>query len=699
MSANNTTTTKLNSILVNESMRFIQSIDPKEIHNNHIFSNAMLDDSIRAQLDLELAQSFKLFKNKVKRYVGTLKVSNIEEMFQQYVDALDTSKSNHVQFHKELMITNKNTKSKWFNVALTELIAAQLTTSRYVELNHIALLVGRQLVNKDNNGDVTIAVSLGANVLEFLRSINVINKSFRRNKENHLIATVEITNSIVIPKELEQASNSIRANSPMFVKPLEHSPLNEGGMLLKRCVMLNNKKLEHGFDFYRAVNYLNQQPLQLRVNNDLITEWFTTDRFYTDELTELRKEKLKVIADLEMFSNRTFYVNHQSDERGRLYAGSNYLNTQGDSYQKAMFIGTKEKLSSQGMDALRISIVNEIHDDKISREEALQWFDDNKSSIRDMLSTPLSKVYYQDYLDALAGKEVGSIIHQDMTNSGLGVYSLLGRDELGASLTNLLFTGKLADAYKALAMALNKVFGITNLNRGTVKKAFMVFLYGSGKNLLLSSDIDDDRYTSLLQAIVEVNNLDCTIEEVWAKFEVAITTIAPAAIKLMQLIYKFKNKDSYYQWVMPDGFIGDIQVMRKTPTEHKGFSVSLDGKTHSHTIHTIEKLLDSKFDKSLAPHVIHSIDAFILREIVRECEALEIPIYVIHDSFGTTPNYYFKLNEVVRRVLAKVLGMDLLEDILGQLDKAKLDMAISKGMLPKGNLTEDNILSAVNAVR
>ena len=698
MSTNTTTNAfKLNPILVNESMRFIQSIDPKEIHNNCIFANVMLDDSVREQLDLELAQSFKLFKNKVKRYVGTLKVTDIENLFQQYVEALDTSKHKYVQFHKELMITNKNTKSKWFTVAMTELIAAQLTSSRYVELNHIALLVGRQLINKESNGDVTIAVSLGANVLEFLRSINVVNKSFRRNKENHLIATVEVANGIVIPKELEQSANSIRANSPMLVKPLEHTPLSEGGMLLQRAVMLNNKKLEHGFNFYRVVNYLNQQPLQLRVDDDLISEWFTTDRFYTDELTELRKEKLKVIADLELFKDKTFYINHQADDRGRLYAGSNYLNTQGDSYQKAMFIGNKEVLTEDGINALKISIVNEVHDDKISREEAIAWFDMNQDKL--VLTTALSKVYYRDYKDAIEGKEVGSIIHQDMTNSGLGVYSLLGKDELGASLTNLLFKGKLADAYKALADALNKEFGITNLNRSTVKKAFMVFLYGSGKNLLLSSDIDDDRYTSLLEAIVEVNNLDYTIEEVWSKFEVAITRIAPAAIKLMQLIYKFKNKDSHYKFVMPDGFIVDIQVMSKTPTEHKGFSVSLDGKTHSHTVHTIEKLLDNKYDKSLAPHIIHSIDAYILRCIVRECKALDIPIYVIHDSFGTTPNYYYTLNLIVRQVLAKILSMDLLEDILGQLDKAKLDVAISKGMLPKGQLSEDNILNAVNAVR
>ena len=147
------------------------------------------------------------------------------------------------------------------------------------------------------------------------------------------------------------------------------------------------------------------------------------------------------------------------------------------------------------------------------------------------LSTPLSQVYYQDYLQAKAGRPVGSILHQDMTNSGLGIYSLLGKDEKGALLTNLKNIGKLADAYKALADALNKVLGITNLNRSTVKKAFMVFLYGSGKALLTSEDIDDERYKHLLQAIEIGLGTTIEIDKVWVKFQEAMFEIAPAAIK------------------------------------------------------------------------------------------------------------------------------------------------------------------------
>ena len=692
---------KLNTTLNNTSMKFIASIDPKTITSIAPFSNAMLDDKVVQQLELELAQSYKLFKNKVKRFVSNeVQINNLEEVFQEYITALENQedKSKHTAYHIGLMTTNKNTKAKWLQVALTELIAQELTTSRYVELNHVAYLVGKTLINKQHNGDTVIALSLGSNILEFFRSINIVTKGYQVNKENHRIASIRInTNVIKVPSNLLQAANSIRANSPMLVKPLEHSTLNEGGQLLRRCVMLNDAKLNHGMKFYDAVNYLNSQALHIRTNNNIINQWFMTDRFYSDTLTELKGEKTKVLNDIELFSKDRFYISYEADSRGRLYSTSNYINPQGDSFQKSMFVGESEVLTEDGINALKISIVNEVYSDKITREQALEWFDLNQDNLS--LSTPLSQVYYLDYLQAKEGKPVGSILHQDMTNSGLGIYSLLGKDKKGALLTNLLNTGTLADAYKALADELNKVLGITNLNRSTVKKAFMIFLYGSGQGLLTSEDIDDNRYKHLLQAIEVGLGTTVDVDKVWVKFQEVMSEIAPAAIRLMGLIYKFKREDSHYKWVMNDGFIVDIQVMNKQAVEHKGYSISLDGKTHTHTIHTIEKLKDNKYDKSLAPHVIHAIDAYILREIARRCAKLGLPLYTIHDSFGTTPNYYFELNEVVRQVLADVLEMDLLEDILSQIDSAKLQLAINRGMLPKGELTREDILSAVNAVR
>ena len=351
---------KLNTILNNTSMKFIASIDPKTITSIQPFSNAMLDGKVVQQLELELAQSYKLFKNKVKRFVSNeVQISNLEQVFQEYIAGLETTedKSSHSEFHIQLMTSNKNTKSKWLSVALTELIAQELTTSRYVELNHIAYLVGKTLLNKEHNGDAVIALSLGANILEFFRSINIVSKGYQINQEKHRIASIKVNRNVIkVPSNLLQAANSIRANSPMLVTPLKHSPLSEGGQLLRRCVMLNNAKLDHGMKFYDAVNYLNSQALKIRTNNDIINQWFMSERFYSDALTELKQEKTKVLNDLELFSKDRFYISYEADTRGRLYSTSNYINPQGDSFQKSMFVGEAEVLTEDG-----INIISNVH--------------------------------------------------------------------------------------------------------------------------------------------------------------------------------------------------------------------------------------------------------------------------------------------------------------------------------------------------
>lgn len=209
-------------------MKFIASIDPKTITSIEPFINVMLDDKVVQQLELELAQSYKLFKNKVKRFISNeVQISNLEQVFQEYIAGLESieDKSLHSEFHIHLLKTNRHSKQKWLQVALTELIAQELTTSRYVELNHIAYLVGKTLNNKEYNGDTVIALSLGANILEFFRGINIVTKGYQINQEKHRIASVKVNRNVIkVPSNLLEAANSIRANSPMLVTPLKHSP-------------------------------------------------------------------------------------------------------------------------------------------------------------------------------------------------------------------------------------------------------------------------------------------------------------------------------------------------------------------------------------------------------------------------------------------------------------------------------------------
>lgn len=676
-------------------------------------NEVQLDALHQEQLQLEIKYSRKVFKNKVSKFVSSIDTSSLDELFIDYIGKLASISDDKIKpelraSHCSLLVGNKNTKSKWFKELFTLLLIEKYTSKSYIDLDHIALQLGRNLANKEHRGDTSVMLSLGLNVVYFFNHIGLCKIDYILNKDNHRINRIT---THIDSTELEYDGKHVRANAPMLVKPLPYSPLQtNGGYILDRGLMLNGKEIVHSTDVYTAVNYLQEVPYRLRNEPEILSKWFSTERFYTDTLVELKKEKHKVLNDFDTYLGRDIYFPIGADHRGRLYSKSTYINYQGDEYQKSMLeFADKVVLSDEDIDELKVAISNEVYTDKCTREQAINWFNMNQDNIEALVSKSIAgSVLYKDYVKAMNGEAVGTIVHQDMTNSGLGIYSILGKDELGASLTNiktLIEDGKikLADAYGTLAKSLNNVLNITNLTRHTVKKAFMVFLYGSGKALLKSTDIDDDRYTNLLDAINAEIAIKIDVDQAWLAFSKAMESIAPAAIKLMQLIYMFKDDSCEYQWNTQDGFVIKKTVMDKSGenngTLYKGFALTPDGKNHSGTVKVLEKLTSAKYDKSLAPDVIHGDDASIVRAVARKCKARNIPLCTIHDSFGTRPNDCKALREIVREVVAEMLQANLLEGTLMQINYAKYLIAKEKGLFIKGNLSVQDILSSENIVR
>ena len=689
------------------------NLNVKSVASAIELSELQLDAIHQEQLQLEIKYSRKVFKNKVSKFVSSIDTSSLDELFIDYIGKLANISDDKISpelraTHCSLLAGNKNTKTKWFKELFTLLLTEKYTSKSYIDLDHIALQVGRNLANKEYRGDTSIMLSLGLNVVYFFNHIGLCKVDYILNKENHRINRISthIDNS-----ELENDGKHVRANAPMLVKPLPYSALNpNGGYILDRGLMLNGKEVVHSTEVYTAVNYLQETAYRLRNEPEIISKWFSTDRFYTDTLVELKKEKYKVLNDFDTYLGRDIYFPIGADHRGRLYSKSTYINYQGDEYQKSLLeFADKAVLTDEDIDEIRVAISNEVYTDKCTREEAINWFNENQDNMSKLVSKSIAgSVLYKDYVKAINGEAVGTIVHQDMTNSGLGIYSILGRDDLGASLTNIktiIKDGKvvLADAYGTLADALNKVLNISNLNRSTVKKAFMVFLYGSGKALLKSTDIEDTRYKTLLDAINSEITIKIDIDQAWEAFSKAMESIAPAAIKLMKLIYMFKDDSCEYQWNTQDGFVIKKTVMDKSGenngTSYKGFALTPDGKNHSGTVKVLEKLTSAKYDKSLAPDVVHGDDASIVRAVARKCKVRNIPLCTIHDSFGTRPDKCKELRVVVREVVAEMLHANLLEGTLMQINYAKYLIAKEKGLFIKGNLTVQDILESENIVR
>lgn len=252
-------------------------------------------------------------------------------------------------------------------------------------------------------------------------------------------------------------------------------------------------------------------------------------------------------------------------------------------------------------------------------------------------------------------------------------------------------TGTIADAYKALADALNTATGTETFNRSNVKNAFMTYLYGSMvKNTLYK--ISDPK-NGVTAGIAEFFPADWSEDKMWNTFEGSMLTIAPAAVKLMNLIYSYNVDQTKFCWTMPDGF--RVETTSTSTETVKGYFMDHSGKTHEGTCEV--KLEEyNKFSRALAPNIIHSVDAYFGREVIKRCY---FDVSFIHDSFGCHPNHALELQQIVREVAAMILESDLLIDILTQISPEQTAYNVRKGKLSKGDLSVDDVLSSEYIVR
>ena len=100
-----------------------------------------------------------------------------------------------------------------------------------------------------------------------------------------------------------------------------------------------------------------------------------------------------------------------------------------------------------------------------------------------------------------------------------------------------------------------------------------------------------------------------------AAFYQACQEMAPGAYELLQeLLDTWQPYALVHEWKLPDGFDARVKVMTKEETR-----IEVDELDHASF--TYEYYVNQGSKKGLAnvANVVHSIDAFILREMIRRC--------------------------------------------------------------------------------
>lgn len=336
---------------------------------------------------------------------------------------------------------------------------------------------------------------------------------------------------------------------------------------------------------------------------------------------------------------RPLYMVHTQDFRGRMYARGGQISTQGG---KACKVGIT------------------FADPKPVNEEELDIYLGRLKKCRGT-NTEAALVGFNERVNptlmetkALMADPFRAIIRLDGCSNGIQWMSAFMNDASGMKLTNLTGDGT-HDLYSHLA----KAYGFLQREVRPRKRV-------NGELVNLPAKWMDARDQakgfvmplSYGAAISSSANALGVTEDYIKKLVVITNGILPINRYLNHIVNNVEYSDAdKFVWEMPDGF-------RVVHQEHS-FDVIKSTNTRHMKVLSSKQLDHDAMARALAPHIIHSIDAYHARLIQL---AADFPVVSIHDSFGCHSCNVPALREIIRETFKQVLREDVMNSIMRQLD-------------------------------
>lgn len=265
-----------------------------------------------------------------------------------------------------------------------------------------------------------------------------------------------------------------------------------------------------------------------------------------------------------------------------------------------------------GLEYLKIDIANNYGLDKVSFEERIHWFNQevepyvSKDSTDDYLWDIIPEIMPDEpelfyagllaYRDTLADKPTGYRISLDAVCSGVQCLAALTLDEPALQDTGLIGNER-GDIYSAIYRDMCKAMGKDTSDahvkdmRDRAKKSIVPMMYGSRRA--------PERY------------FPDEVER--SAFLIAADKRMKSCLILRNVLMNAVDKEAtQYQWVMPDRHTVITPVIVRNWYE----TTLANGFSFKWSIY--EKGKSNWYIKNAA-NVIHSLDGFIMREMVRRC--------------------------------------------------------------------------------
>jgi len=459
--------------------------------------------------------------------------------------------------------------------------------------------------------------------------------------------------NFTLDKKTKQKLAKLQYLPPMKTMPIKWTNNHNGGWFFEtKHLVLGSRFTKHNESLaYDVINKLQSIPWEI----DSIT-------YNLEKQTNRVMNKKKFLRVIKEYLGIPFHFVWRYDSRGRSYSSGYDLNLQSNEYGKSLLsLHKKELITKLGLPNLYIAIANHAGKDKLTWQERYDWT--AKQNINDIeWDEPiLGRKAIRALQDTKAGKPTGYVMSVDATSSGIQIMAAVSGCKETAKLVNMSDPTTRYDVYTEIADLMNKQLP-KPVPRKIAKQVAMTHFYNS---------------KATPKALLSKNEL--------AVFYDVIQGLLPGAETVMHSINACWNQEAdSHSWVMPDGhhvYIPVVEAVNGTYADPELGEIPL--RWYHQT--------NSENFRSLCPNVVHSIDGYIAREMVRRCD---FQLSHVHDCFVFNPNHLQEVTKTYREIMAEIANSDLFGDILRQITgDANMQVTKSSTDLAQDILNSNYMLS------
>lgn len=298
-----------------------------------------------------------------------------------------------------------------------------------------------------------------------------------------------------------------------------------------------------------------------------------------------------------------------------------------------------------GISYLKIDIANQFGFglDKQVWTDRLLWTASHNHELEDLIPQAEEPMMMAKavmaYRQVMRGEPTGHNTYLDATASGLQIMACLSGCYETAKKVNLVNTGKREDAYRYVVIEMNKLLKLEEyVDRALIKKPVMTHYYCKTEQETLSKARREAFYLTLDNC-----------------FE--------GAEQVMKVIQSFWNpKALEHCWTLPDKHQAVCKV-----TKMVNARIQVDELDNTTYTYRFENNESSIISSSLAPNIIHSIDGYVVREMILRAKLRGFELAHIHDSFCALPKYMNIVRQLYKDILCEIANSNLLSNILSEI--------------------------------